>query len=138
MRELLPLIDYFLPNDDEALRITGEHHPQDQLRVLQSWGGRTIIITLGGEGCVAAHDGKQWKAGAFEMDVLDPSGCGDAFASGVITASLHGWNMSKTLRYASAVGAFATQTLGTTDGVGSRAEIEAFMVSHPLEVFTLE
>jgi hypothetical protein len=38
------------------------------------------------------------------------------------------------LRYASAVGASATRTAGTTDSVFSALEAEAFLKDHPLTV----
>jgi sugar/nucleoside kinase (ribokinase family) len=68
------------------------------------------------------------------MDVIDPSGSGDAFASGVIQGLLNEWDLPRTLRYASAMGASATRAPGTTESVFSRAEAEAFVVEHPLIV----
>jgi sugar/nucleoside kinase (ribokinase family) len=65
---------------------------------------------------------------------LDPSGSGDAFAAGIITGALAGWDMPATLRYASALGASATRAIGTTDGVFTADEAEAFVAARTLEV----
>lgn len=134
LKPLLPLIDVFLPNDDEARAFTGLVDPFDQLRAFTDAGANTVIVTRGGLGSVASRDGKMWTCGAYSMDVVDPSGSGDAFTSGVIRSLLQGWDLPKTLRYASAVGASATRAPGTTDAVFTAAEAEAFLSDHPLTV----
>jgi sugar/nucleoside kinase (ribokinase family) len=134
LKALLPLIDIFLPNDDEARAFTGLSDPFDQLRAFTDAGANTVIVTRGGRGSVAGKDGKMWTCGAYSMDVIDPSGSGDAFTSGVIRSLLQGWDLPQTLRYASAVGASATRAAGTTDSVFSAADAEAFVIEHPLTV----
>src|SRR5437870_4845691 len=131
---LLPQMDYFLPNDDEARLITGATEPQAQLRALRAGGANTVIITQGKTGAVALRGKEFWRCGAFPTEVLDPSGAGDAFASGVIAGILREWDLARTLRYASALGASATRSVGTTGGVFSAEEAESFLDSHPLEV----
>lgn len=134
LKPLLPLIDVFLPNDDEARAFTGFVDPFDQLRAFADAGANTVIVTRGGLGSVAIRDGKTWSCGAYSMDVVDPSGSGDAFTSGVIRSLLKGWDLPQTLRYASAVGASATRAAGTTDSVFTAATAEAFVAEHPLTV----
>ena len=77
---------------------------------------------------------KMWRCGAYQMDVVDPSGSGDAFASGVIRGLLKGWELRQTLRYASAVGASVTRALGANESAFSAAEAEKFIAQHPLTV----
>jgi sugar/nucleoside kinase (ribokinase family) len=134
LRPLLPLIDVFVPNEDEARAFTGLTDAFDQLRVLQGAGANTVIITRGGLGSIAGKAGRVWSCGAYNMNVVDPSGSGDAFTSGVIQSILQGWDLPQTLRYASAIGASATRAPGTTDSVFSAAEAESFLAEHPLTV----
>lgn len=134
LKRLLPLIDVFVPNEDEARAFTGLTDPFDQLRAFASAGANTVIITRGGLGAVAARDGKIWHCGAYQMNVVDPSGSGDAFTAGVIRSLLLGWDLPQTLRYASAVGASATRAAGTTDAAFSAEEAQAFVKEHPLTV----
>jgi sugar/nucleoside kinase (ribokinase family) len=125
LKDVLQFTDYFLPNDDEARIITGEAAPLAQLRALCRLGARNTIITCGGDGVLAAGGDADnvWKLPAYPVNAIDPSGAGDAFCSGVITGIINGWDMPRMLRYAGVLGATATQTLGTTDGVvdGARA-----------------
>jgi sugar/nucleoside kinase (ribokinase family) len=134
LKALLPFIDVFLPNEDEARAFTGLTDPFDQLRAFASEGANTVIVTRGGRGSAATRGGQLWSCGAYSMDVLDPSGSGDAFSSGVIRSLLMGWDVPQTLRYASAIGASATRAAGTTDSVFSSGEAEAFLTAHPLTV----
>lgn len=134
LKPLLPLIDVFVPNEDEARAFTGLTNPYDQVRMLKNFGANTVIITRGREGTVTVQDGRIWSSGAFQMDVVDPSGSGDAFTSGVIRSLLEGWPLPQMLRYASAVGASATRAAGTTDSVFSAHEAEAYLQAHPLTV----
>lgn len=65
---------------------------------------------------------------------MDPSGCGDAFAAGLVTGIVKGWDMSATIRYASALGASAIRALGTTDGVFTASQAEEFINVNSLEI----
>jgi sugar/nucleoside kinase (ribokinase family) len=134
LRPLLPLIDVFVPNEDEARAFTGLTSPSDQLHSLSSAGANTVIITCGREGAIAYQKGKIWHCGSYQMAAVDPSGSGDAFTSGVIRSLLMGWGMPQALRYASAMGASATRASGTTDAVFSSAEAEIFVKENPMAV----
>jgi sugar/nucleoside kinase (ribokinase family) len=134
LKPLLPLIDVFVPNDDEARAFTGVTDPMDQVRSFEREGANTVIITCGERGSVAVRKGRYFKCGAYQMNVVDPSGSGDAFTAGVIRGILLGWDLPQTLRYASAMGASVNRGAGTTDTVFSTEEAEAFIVEHPLTV----
>ena len=131
---LLPFIDVFVPNEDEARAFTGVTDAFDQLERFKGAGANTVIITRGGQGSVAIEADRVWHCGSYQMNVVDPSGSGDAFTSGVIRGLLQGWELPMTLRYASAVGASATRAAGTTDSVFSALEAESFLKKHPLTV----
>jgi len=134
LTRLLPFIDLFVPNDDEARAFTGVADPFEQLKQFEGAGANTVIITRGGQGSVAIEAGRLWSCGSYKMNVVDPSGSGDAFTSGVIRGLLQGWDLPMTLRYASAIGASATRAAGTTDAVFSVLEADAFLKNHPLTV----
>ena len=133
-KSLLPLIDYFLPNNDEAEKITAKTAVVDQIETMLGAGANTVVITQGSNGAIAARDDKLWRSGIYKMSARDPSGCGDAFATGIITGILRGWKMPQMLRYASALGASATRAIGTTDSLFTANEAESFVNSHPMEI----
>ena len=134
VKPLLPDIDYFLPNDDEAGMITGRTDPLEQLRLLHDCGVHTAIVTLGEKGAMAVRGGQCWRIGAYSVDAVDPSGSGDAFTGGIIAGVLRDLDLPEMLRYASACGACATRALGTTGGLLPVAQTQTFVEEHPLEI----
>ena len=134
---LLPYIDYFLPNDDEARELTGQTEARDQVRALLELGAHTVILTCGERGALAARGSDIWQCGVYPAEVVDPSGPGDAFAAGVLVGLERGWDMPELLRYSSALGSSATRAIGTTDGVFTAREAREFIAANPLEVARL-
>ena len=127
LRQVLPFTDVFLPNNDEAFLMTGESDPLKQANVLAECGADTVVITLGGNGLVAQSHGLCFRAPAFKIDFVDGSGSGDAFDAGFVLGLLEGWDLPRTLEFASAIGASACTRLGTTAGVFTRPEADAFL-----------
>ena len=134
IKPLLPFIDYFLPNDDEARELTGWQDVLEQLRTFLAHGANTVIITQGCEGAVAARGNQLWRCGIYKVDSIDPSGSGDAFDAGLIIGIRRGYEMPEMLRCASAVAASANRAVGTTDGVFTADELEKFVNSNHIEV----
>ena len=123
----LPWVDYFLPNDDEAAQISGKTDPVDQALHFRSMGARTTVITCGSEGALAVRENELWRVPAFPVDAVDLTGCGDAFAAGLITSILRGREGPQTLAYASILGSSCSQAVGCYDGVLTATQAEAFI-----------
>jgi len=134
LRPVLPHIDVFKPNADEARLITGESDTRRQAEIFRSMGARTVVISMGGEGSLLVNDEGVYHAGTYPMDFVDGSGGGDAFDAGYIYGMLKGLSTEDCLRYASALGASCVRAIGTTPGVFTRAECEEFIRSHELRV----
>lgn len=132
VQKLLPYVDWFLPNDAEAAVLTGRNDPWEAMQVLRSWGAKGLVITLGERGALGVYGDECWRCGAYPGQTVDPSGAGDAFASGLITGIAHGWDFARSLRYASALGASATRAIGTTDGVLPAAEAKRLIEEQPV------
>ncbi len=132
--DLLPHTDAFLPNHDEARILTGEADPVRQAHMLLERGAGTVVVTQGGAGAIAMTRGQAWRAAAYPVDVVDPSGGGDAFDAGFIVGMLEGWDLRRTVEFASAIGASACTRLGCTAGVFTRAEALAFIARQSLRI----
>jgi sugar/nucleoside kinase (ribokinase family) len=132
MEKLLPYVDWFLPNDAEAAVLTGETDPLKAISVFRDWGARGLVVTLGERGAVGVQGNECWRSNAYRWPTVDPSGAGDAFASGVITGIVNDWDFARSLIYASALGASATRAVGTTDGVLTDVEAEQLVTEQPV------
>jgi sugar/nucleoside kinase (ribokinase family) len=131
---LLPQVDVFLPNDHEGELITGNKDPAGQAELFHKMGARTAIVTMGGRGAVVVGEDGRLRAGSYAVPFVDGSGGGDAFAAGYIFGVLQGLDTVGCLRVASAVGASCVRAIGTTTGVFTRAELEAFLREQPLSI----
>jgi sugar/nucleoside kinase (ribokinase family) len=134
LEKLLPHVDVFLPNHDEAAVISGVKDSFDQAEFFRQRGVKTAVVTMGGEGAVLVQDGVRLKAGIFSMPYVDGSGGGDAFDAGYIYGLLRGLDAEGCLQVASALGASCVRAIGTTPGVFTREECEQFLGEHSLAV----
>ncbi len=132
VRELLPLADYFLPNEDEARALTGETEPRLQAERFLESGARTVVITRGEQGTFVRSGDEALELPAPPVAALEPSGAGDAFAAGLILGILEGWELERSVRFASVIGGSACTALGCYAGVFSREEADAFIAEHPV------
>jgi sugar/nucleoside kinase (ribokinase family) len=134
--ELLPHVDLFLPNEDEARALTGEADPHRQAQRLRESGATTVVVTMGAQGAFLLDAEGALRVPAAQFELVDGSGAGDAFAAGMITGLLEGWEIDRTLRFASVLGGSACTKLGCTSGVFDRAQAERFLTERPLEPVT--
>lgn len=131
---VLPHVDLFLPNDEEAAALTGQSDPRRQADAFLALGCGAAVVTQGAHGTLWAERDRLLEAPVYPVDYVDGSGSGDAFAAGVLTGLLEGWDAERTLRFASAIGGSACTRLGCTAGVFTRAEADAFVAARPLPV----
>jgi sugar/nucleoside kinase (ribokinase family) len=134
LEKLLPHVDVFLPNNHEALLITGEKDPLKQAERFHRMGAKTAVVTMGSDGAILVSDRVKLRAGVFSVPYVDASGGGDAFDAGFIYGLLHHLEAEDCLRVASALGASCVRSIGTTPGVFTRSECEAFLQEHTLRI----
>jgi len=120
---LLPYIDYFMPSIEEARDMSGQSSPDDCARFYLDRGAACCVFTLGGEGAFYAHkDGTRLKSPAYEVKVVDTTGCGDAFDAGFIAALHHKMDVETSLRFAQASAGLVATGLGSDAGIRSFAD----------------
>jgi sugar/nucleoside kinase (ribokinase family) len=128
---LLPLADYFVPNSDEAWALTGETDPATQAERFVEHGANTVVIKLGERGVHVRSGDVSFEVHAPPMQVIEPSGAGDAFAAGLMLGILEGWELERSMRFASVIGGSACTALGCWAGVFTRTQAEEFLTAHP-------
>jgi len=85
-----------------------------------------LIVTLGAAGSVIHTRGEQILIPAAPVrEVVDPTGCGDAFRAGLIHGLLHGLDWRATGHIASLMGAIKVEARGTQNHRFTRAEFDA-------------
>jgi len=127
---VLPEVDYFVPNDDEAAALTGESDPRRQAERLLELGAGAVIVTMGERGLIAVDRDETIQLAAPRVDFVEPSGAGDAFAAGLVYGLLQRWSLRRCLEFGSVIGASACTRLGCTAGLFTRAEADAYVETH--------
>jgi ribokinase len=108
--------DLLLCNADEAAELAGPGTAAEQARRLTAH-ARHAVVKQGAGGAVwAARDGSSWSVPATPVPVKDPTGAGDAFAAGLLTAWLSGAEPPAALEAGAALGAAAVQRIGARPG----------------------
>ena len=78
-------------DSEEARLLTGCNSTRDALTELQSWGPSEILITDGSRGSSICSPEGMWEIPAYPpTDAVDPTGCGDTYLAGYVTARLKG------------------------------------------------
>ncbi|HUT12430.1 MAG TPA: carbohydrate kinase family protein [Thermoguttaceae bacterium] len=131
---MLPEVDFFMPNDDEAAALTGLGDPVAQAQRFRDAGAQTVVITRGNEGSLLIGDGLRLRAGVYPTQFVGGTGSGDAFDAGFIVGLLRGEDPAGCLRWGSALGASCVRSVAATESVFDREEAEAFMREHPLRI----
>lgn len=113
--ELLSVTDVFLPNEKEAVSLTGESHID---LAADSLGSKveTIGIKLGADGALGVRNGEKVRVASIPVEVMDTVGAGDSFDAGFLYGYLNGWSLERSLRLGCVCGALSTQCAGGTDG----------------------
>jgi cytidine kinase len=113
LRALLPRVDLFILNDEEAEQLTGEGNVYVAGPLLQKLGPKIVLIKKGAHGAVLFHPDGLFSLPAYPVTrVEDPTGAGDSFA-GALLGCLAAANSTSfvTLRRATA---YATVTASLT------------------------
>lgn len=127
LADVLALVDVFVPNALEAMLLTGKQDPAAAAVALQEYGPRRVLITLGEQGVLVADGPKRTHVPAHRVEVVNPTGAGDAFNAGLCYGLVRGHELMHSVRFACAAGALtASQPLGVA-GVPAAADVERFM-----------
>ncbi|GAA2589661.1 carbohydrate kinase family protein [Actinomadura fulvescens] len=112
-RSFLPYVDYFLPNEEQALTMAGTDDVVRAARKLAGEGPRAVLVTLGEHGSLIASPEGVERLPALAVDVVDTTGCGDAYCAGFITGLQHGKDLLEAARWGTAAAATVAQGLGS-------------------------
>jgi sugar/nucleoside kinase (ribokinase family) len=126
---LLPHIDYFIPSIEEAEILSGLKGVEDNIRFFQSRGVKCCVLTMGGDGSMIAMGDERIHVGVYDIDVVDTTGCGDAFTAGFIAGLADGRRLEDCAHLGTACASLVAGGLGSEAGIETRAQVEAAMAA---------
>ncbi len=125
IRRLLPKVDYFLPNLEEAAKIAGTAEETGILSFFQEAGPGNLIVKQGRRGCLAWIDGRLYKSKAYAAPVADTTAAGDVFDAAVVHGLCSGTETARMLDFANAAASFLISR--NTERFPALADIEAIV-----------
>jgi len=98
--DLLPHVDLFLPNDDEARAITGFTDVEKSLDLFSAAGVGTAIIKRGSKGAIARRAGQTFTSDARLVPGANAVGAGDVYDAALVSALARGLDFSSAMQFA--------------------------------------
>ena len=109
-------VDWLLPNADQAMKLTGTSDVESAGHALIERGVGACAITCGADGSVVVTAGGAERVPALDIEVVDTTGCGDAYSAGFIRGLSLGREPEAAARLATACAALVAQGLGSDAG----------------------
>jgi len=133
-------------NSLEASSMTGYRNPSKAARALLRKGIGLVIVTMGERGLVAESSRFTLEMPALKVPIIDPSGAGDAFCSGIIhgliektgskfpdMSNMSPEDLRDVILEGAAAGAVCVTAIGTTTSV-NRKNVERLLRNQKSEV----
>jgi ribokinase len=124
---LLNHVDIATANDAGFRALTGSTAVDPG--TLLEFGPQVAVITRGAEGALGATADERVEVPAFPVDAIDTTGAGDCFGAALAVASLEGWALRRSLRFASAAAAISVTRIGGHTGAPSSHDVETFLTA---------
>jgi len=120
--------DVLIPNLFEAADITDQSAANIRTAKLMgselvARGVTSAVITMGKRGCMVVDRAGADHIPAFDVELADHTGSGDAFAGALAACCAVGDDIRKAVKFASAAGALACTKFGAIEALPTKAEI---------------
>ena len=127
--DFLENIDIIVPNEHEASLLTGinidtEDNCKRAIEILKDKGIGTVIITLGGKGCVYNHGDIIRFRSAEKTTVVDTTSAGDTFIGAVCCGLAEGMDLELCIDLATKASAITVSRKGASCSIPTRDEIK--------------
>ncbi|QIK65263.1 sugar kinase [Nocardioides sp. HDW12B] len=129
--DALPHVDHLLPNDEQLRGLTGIEDLTEAARALVGRGVGRVAVTAGGDGALVVSADEAVAVPAYDVTVVDTTGCGDAFSAGYLAGVLAGRSPVAAAAWGNAAAAQVAQGLGTDHGDYDLATVAAYAEQSP-------
>jgi len=116
----LKYIDYLIPNEAEAARLTGETDVYRNAERFVEQGANCVVIKRGKKGCLIRTKNQQMEIPAYaHATLVDTTGAGDSFAAGFLWGLKNGMQLEECARFGCAVASCIVERLGANTAIDS-------------------
>ena len=130
LRRLCASCDVFSPNELEAASMVGSGEPAELCDRLVAAGAKTVCVRRGELGAVVrdAKSGETWSLPAViesQADVVDVTGCGNAFCGGFLASVLAGESTVEAAAWGSAAASLMAEAVGVPEEAAGTDRVRA-------------
>jgi ribokinase len=118
--EVAGIVDGFILNGDEVRMVTGIEDPVEGIRALDS---EIAAVTLPAGGCLVSKGIDVLKVPATELEPVDRTGGGDAFASGFLAGMARGLDVEECGRWGNTLAAKVIMEVGARPEISISVEL---------------
>lgn len=123
IEKILPVLDFFLPNEDELIELTHTSNLDDALEKISTF-DTCVVVKRGTKGALMQKGGEKTSISAYKIDdLVDAIGAGDSFDAGFITSFLKGKSLEEALKIGNLTAAVSTTAAGGTTAIKSFDEV---------------
>lgn len=140
LRSLKKILDgctVLILNKEESQFLTGKIDQKEIIKLLQEY-SRIVVITDGANGAVAYNGEKFYSILPNKIKVVETTGAGDAFASGVVAGLMENKTLNVALQMGMAQAESVIQFVGAKNKLLSLNELELSIKKKPAKVFVGE
>lgn len=127
IEEAIPHVDYLLPNDQQVIGWTGQPDLAKACQAAVERGAGCVAATAGAEGALVVDASGSTAVPAFAVDVVDTTGCGDAFSAGFLVGVHLGHEAVDAARLGCATAALVAGGLGSDFGEFDLSTVQDFV-----------
>lgn len=133
-KTLITNSDVVSMNAEEAEEFTKEPERYYAVKKIHDLGPKLVSITDGARGSLVTDGEKIIKSGIYNVNVIDTTGAGDAFLSGILLSKLNGYPLEKMIQISTAMSSLESMEIGVREGLPSNlSDIEKFMSKNNLQ-----
>jgi ribokinase len=127
--ELLSKVDYFIPNEREAMQVVGADTLDSAIEKLLDMGAQNLIITLGEKGVLVVTAAGRMQIPAYSVKAIDTVAAGDAFVGAFATGLAEGMSAEDAVKLGNAAAAISVTRYGAQPSLPTRKEVDEFLGS---------
>lgn len=103
-KDYIELADYYVPNQKEAMKVTGKESPEEAIKFLSQYFEKPIV-KLDKDGCMGMENGEIFVVKSIdEFHRVDSTGAGDAFLAGFMYGIFHDYKFKDCILFGNLTG----------------------------------
>jgi len=125
LKTIMGQVDIIKPSLDDSIRIFGEGFTiEEYILKYQQLGCKLIVMTLGKDGLIASYQGEIIKMPSMADEIIDVTGAGDAFWSGLYAGIINGESIYNSIKIGLVCSSYSLKQVGAITDLPNISKIK--------------